>query len=101
MITHTRIVQWDAGKNVDINAPTVIAMNLPGIVATRVEDNMPGLMALPVAWDLLHPSKEALEDAAAAEAAEAAARNDFDEAVAITERAMAIEDGVDSQKKNT
>lgn len=54
MHTHTRVLQWDAGANVDRAAPIVIARNLP-TVAIRVQDNMPGLMALPVVWEMLNP----------------------------------------------
>lgn len=57
MHTHTRILQWDANVNVDRAAPFVIARNLPPIVATRVQEDMPGLMALRSVWEVLHPPK--------------------------------------------
>lgn len=62
MHTSKRVVQWDAGANVERAAPIVIARNLSPIVATRVQDNMPALMALPVVWDLMNPKTEADAD---------------------------------------
>lgn len=55
MHTHTRILQWDAGPDVERAAPYVIAQNMSPIVATRVQENMPGLMALRPVWDVLNP----------------------------------------------
>lgn len=53
MVTHTRVVEWDADGSADREAPEVIARNLPATVAGRLQDDVPGLMALPVAWDLM------------------------------------------------
>lgn len=56
MHTTTRVLQWDANPEVERATPFVIARNLPPTVATRVEEDMPGIMSLPTVWNILHPS---------------------------------------------
>lgn len=52
MITHTRVLRFDAGPDMSREAPYVIASNLPPIVATRVQEEVPALMALADTWQL-------------------------------------------------
>ncbi|KAI0563134.1 30S ribosomal protein S10 [Gracilaria domingensis] len=46
MITHKRVIKWDADSNVDYEAPIVISRSLPPTVAVRVVQDIPGLMVL-------------------------------------------------------
>ncbi|CAN8062686.1 unnamed protein product [Agarophyton chilense] len=46
MVTHKRIIKWDADPTVDYEAPVVISRSLPPTVAVRVVEDAPGLMAL-------------------------------------------------------
>lgn len=57
MITHRRIFEWDAGAAVEREAPAFIAGNLPAHVAVRVTENMPAIMALPLAWQTMHKAR--------------------------------------------
>lgn len=58
MISHRRVFRWDAGPEVDIDAPTEIAKAMPPSVAMRVTDEQPGLMCLRGLFDTLQAMKK-------------------------------------------
>lgn len=53
MITHKRVFRWDAGADVDLDAPDIIAQRMPQSVAVRVTEERPGLMALAEMWETM------------------------------------------------
>lgn len=58
LISHRRVFRWDAGPNVDPQAPLEISRNLPPSVAIRVTDERPGLMSLRSLWETLQAAQE-------------------------------------------
>lgn len=63
MITHKRVIKWDADSKVDMDAPFVISRMLPPSVAIRTKEDVPGLMALKDVFQTMQNMKENVNNA--------------------------------------
>lgn len=62
MVSHRRVFRWDAGPDVDVDAPLEIASSMPPNVAIRITDEQPGLMCLKGLFNTLQAMQRAPED---------------------------------------
>ncbi|PXF49470.1 30S ribosomal protein S10 [Gracilariopsis chorda] len=62
MITHKRVIKWDADSKVDMDAPLVISRMLPASVAIRTVEDVPGLMALKDVFQTMQNMKESVSN---------------------------------------
>lgn len=70
MVSHRRVFRWDAGPQVDLDAPIEISKSLPPSVAIRVTEDRPGLMSLKQVWETIQAVKEPVPKASEEEDAE-------------------------------
>lgn len=92
LISHRRVFRWDAGPNVDPEAPLEISRNLPPSVAIRVIDERPGLMSLKSVWETLQGAQEPMP-------AKKEADGKSEEMVESVEEAATSDDGSDRKNK--
>lgn len=53
MVTHRRILRWEAGPNVDTHAAMEIPRKLPATVAMRIQEEVPGVQTLRAVFDTI------------------------------------------------